>query len=347
MKSSAWSRSVRRVGGFQLIRGSRAHAASRWLVVAILVLLALITFSPPSRGSQPRSSFVLSTVINDQDPVHISFILTNQGPSYYNITADWMNLTATVGPELRLLSGNEGSNVWTAPPRRWVNASATFDLFANVTSEVQARLAANPSVPIFSTVNVTVVYTDQYGYFPRTIYRSVTFALNYHAPPESISLVPAAIAGLGGAGAVGIFVLVARRARLEELYLLHDSGMLIRHWARGGDDGRDSDIMSGMLVVLQEFVKDSWRADEYGGESLEELRFGTKRVLLARGDHAIIAAVVQGRYLNGLTRKLRQSVLDFERSHEDVLGNWNGNVDVFSKADAIGRRFLGSRARLA
>ncbi len=279
--------------------------------------------------------------------VHISFTLTNQGPTDYNITAEWVNLTATVGPELRLISGDESGRVWTPAARMWVNASTSFDLFANITTSVQDRLATNPSQPVFSTVNVTVVYTDAFGYFPRMIYRSVTFALNYHAPPESISFVPAAISGLGGAGAVGLFVLVARRARLEELYLLHDSGMLIRHWARGGDDGRDGDIMSGMLVVLQEFVKDSWRADEYGGESLEELRFGTKRVLLARGDHAIIAAVVQGRYLNGLSRKLRQSVLEFERSHEDVLGNWNGNVDAFSKADAIGRRFLGSRARLA
>src|SRR5439155_825420 len=68
----------------------------------------------------------------------------------------------------------------------------------------------------------------------------------------------AAAAGLGAAGMLGLGVYVTRRARLEELYLMHDSGMLIRHWSRTEGMVHDSDIMSGMFIVLQEFVRDSF-----------------------------------------------------------------------------------------
>jgi hypothetical protein len=121
--------------------------------------------------------------------------------------------------------------------------------------------------------------------------------------------------------------------------------MLIRHWSRTNGTAHDSDIMSGMLIVLQEFVRDTWKSHQNEDALLEQLRFGDQRVILARGAYAVLAAVVEGRYLNGLPRKLQRTVQEFERSNADRLADWNGNVDVFPSVDLIAEQFLHGRAR--
>ena len=102
-----------------------------------------------------------------------------------------------------------------------------------------------------------------------------------------------------------------------------------------------------MPPVLQAVGRDTWKPHQDEDAPLEQLRFGGQRVLLARGTHSVLAAVVTGRYLNGLPRKLQQTVQDFERSNASVLANWNGNVDLFPKVDLIGRRFLRTGPRTA
>ena len=123
---------------------------------------------------------------------------------------------------------------------------------------------------------------------------------------------------------------------------MHDSGMLIRRWSRTQGMVHDSDIMSGMLIVLQEFVRDSF--DDRGG-TLEQLRFGQRQVLMLRGQHAVLAAVIVGRYLNNLPRKLQIAVWEFERSHADILAQWDGNVALLPQADLIAARFIRPRLR--
>ena len=95
-------------------------------------------------------------------------------------------------------------------------------------------------------------------------------------------------------------------------------------------------------IVLQEFVRDSF--DDRRG-TLEQLRFGQPRVLRVRGEHAVHAAVIHGRYLNGLPRKLQVAVWEFERSQADILAKWDGNIAFLPQADAIAPRFIRSRLR--
>jgi hypothetical protein len=123
---------------------------------------------------------------------------------------------------------------------------------------------------------------------------------------------------------------------------MHDSGMLIRHWSRTEGMVHDSDIMSGMLIVLQEFVRDSF--DDREG-SLDQLRFGHYQVLTVRGHHTVLAAVIQGRYLNHLPGKLQLAVWEFENSHADVLAKWDGNVARLPQADMIAERFIRSKLK--
>lgn len=333
-----------------MARSARHLVAASLAGFALLLALGFL-LGPSMQGSRtvttlsaPRSYEELTILATDQGnySIEFEFVLNNTvGPWEGYTKAAVIDIVVLLGPELRVNGG-----------ARW-NSSAydqwnwTFPMTAQVSAETQANLVNNRDEPVFTTVNVVVNYTDANGALPRTITRSQTVALNYHALANPI-LLPAAVGmGLGGAGAVGLGIYVVRRARLDELFLMHDSGMLIRHWSRRNGQDHDSDILSGMIIVLQEFVRDTWKTYDDGEADLEELRFGDQRVVMIRGAHSVLAAVVQGRYLNGLPRKLRHAVDEFEQSYGHVLADWNGNLALLPQADAIAARFLKGRTRTA
>ncbi len=316
-----------------------------------LAALSVIALAPGALGSPPRSAYGLTVLLNDSRSPSVLITLQLDplvGDGSYIYWAENMTANVSLGPQLSWTSGGPAGGSRSQTQHN-VSDTAYFNYTAYIAPAVQQKLTTDPSNTSFGTFNATVVYTDYLGDYPRTIIRTVSFALNYVAPPPPplVSLLPAALLGLGGAGTIGVGAYVLRRAKLEELFLMHDSGMLIRHWSRSGPTGHDSDIMSGMLIVLQEFVRDTWKTHQDEDAPLEQMRFGGQRVLLARGSHSVLAAVVQGRYLNGLPRKLQETVAEFERSNAKVLANWNGNVDLFPTVDEIAQRFLRGGPRIA
>ncbi len=336
----------RRIRWGRPLTGTAVVRTARRLVslsVVFLVMLLALGLLPWVRASPPRSNYALTVYIDEQDSpwIHFRFNLTSlaENKSDPARLAASMSVEAVVGPEL-YINGTEGNHRWSVAVQN-VLGDIEFPMDALIAPSVQDAIRREPDKAVFATAYVNVTYTDRQDTHPRTIHWSQSIALNYRLPAEGLMLPGAALAGLGGAGLVGLALYVPRRSRVEELFLMHNSGMLIRHWSRHGAASRDSDIMSGMLIVLQEFVRDTF--DRQG--ILDRLRFGNKQVVMARGQHAILAAVVIGRRLNGLPKKLQKAVEEFEGSHRDILPDWNGNVDLLPKADVIADRFLRGRAR--
>ncbi len=317
----------------------------------MFLALLLVIAAPRAQAGPPRSSYGLTVLINDsRSPVVVITLQLEPlvGNGSYAYWAGYMSANVSLGDQLAWSpDGAAGGN--STQSEQNVSGVAYFNYTAYVATDVQQNMTTDPGDTVFASFAAVVTYTNNQNVSPLTIVRTVSFALNYIAPPPPplVALLPAGMLGVGGAGALGAGAYVLRRSKLDELYLMHDSGMLIRHWSRTGGGTHDSDIMSGMLIVLQEFVRDTWKSHQDEDAPLEQLRFGGQRVVLARGTHSVLAAVVHGRYLNGLPRKLQETVQDFERSNASVLANWNGNVDVFPRVDQIARRFLGGRAQAA
>lgn len=177
---------------------------------------------------------------------------------------------------------------------------------------------------------------------------ALEFAVSFPAGSSSGPALPLWLAafpllpGIAGAG-----VVVSRRRHrphLEQVFLMHSSGMLIHHWAASSSPGRDIDILSGMFVILKEFVRDSFR-EKAGG--LTELHFGDCRMFLAEGRHSILAAVVSGARTNGIPGQIEAAVADFERRDGDVLARWSGQLDRLPHAkDVVERLVRGAYRRL-
>jgi len=101
--------------------------------------------------------------------------------------------------------------------------------------------------------------------------------------------------------------------RVEQVFLIQRSaGLLLQQVAQPDVTPQNSDVVSGMLTAIRDFVSDSFRVES--GEGLHTLEVGGLSVWVESGPHAILAAVIRGMAPKEL-RPILQSAL--ERIHRD------------------------------
>ncbi len=119
--------------------------------------------------------------------------------------------------------------------------------------------------------------------------------------------------------------------RVEQVFLIHrDTGLLLCHRHALGIEGKDADMVSGMLTAIGDFVQDSFSAGE--GKQLEIVQVGDLRVWARHGRHAILAAVVRGVAPAQLGLVLERTLAEVERDHADDLASYSGQPNSFAAA---------------
>jgi hypothetical protein len=121
-------------------------------------------------------------------------------------------------------------------------------------------------------------------------------------------------------------------AAIDDVFLLYrKDGVLIKHDTRRLRPDIDTDILSGMLTAVQQFVKDSFRGDE--GEELNEMTVGQMHILIGRGKWLILAATITGGDVESMTSQIQKCIGDMEDHNWDRLEEWDGDMDL---AKALG-----------
>jgi len=170
---------------------NRTARVPRFISGFALLVLAL-TFTASLASAVPRRSYYqLAVILNDSHPPHVDFTFWLDSP-YANdpvnnsdVMAATISITAVFGPELAYQQEAGGTYQEVIH-----NKIGDWSFFANTTETSQS---ANP---VFTTVDVTVTYTDNFDQNPRTIYRSLTFAVKYSAPPAPVNTIWAAAAAV-------------------------------------------------------------------------------------------------------------------------------------------------------
>jgi OOP family OmpA-OmpF porin len=127
---------------------------------------------------------------------------------------------------------------------------------------------------------------------------------------------------------------------IDEIFLMSESGKLIKHYTRRLKPDVDQDILSGMLVAVQGFVKDTFKGEE---GQLEEMAFGEFKILIVRGKFSLIAAVVKGPDPKRFKAQLLKCVTELERKEKKTLKDWDGdslktqNIDPYMKGLIAGK----------
>ncbi len=169
-------------------------------------------------------------------------------------------------------------------------------------------------------------------------------------PPSLVRVVPistiaAVIAGVAVSLLVAQRVLVLPlhgRTRVDQVFLLHRSGVVLKHYSSRAFRSTDSDIAGGMLAAIQMFVQDS--VDVNAGP-LREIRFGDRNLLFVRGENVTLAAVDAQGDTAGFVERATRFVGDLEDLNGHMLADFDGIAESLDDLDAAFRRFTKELAR--
>jgi len=125
---------------------------------------------------------------------------------------------------------------------------------------------------------------------------------------------------------------------VEDVFLIHSDGRLISHHSRKFREEIDEDIFSGMLTVVQDFIKDSFRSRSHLG--IKRLDFGDSKILIERSPHTFVAAVILGHEPQLLPLYILQVLKEIEDRYGTVLEKWTGLLHQLEGVDDIIRKLL-------
>lgn len=137
--------------------------------------------------------------------------------------------------------------------------------------------------------------------------------------------------------------------QVEHVFLIHrHTGLLISHVAAENAAGQDPQLVSSMLIAIQDFVRDSFAGAEEQG--LDAARLGELLLWSEPGPVATLAAVIRGNPPEGLHETLRDVLSRIHNERRHALESFDGDSSHFADVEANLRECvaLGQRApRLA
>lgn len=112
--------------------------------------------------------------------------------------------------------------------------------------------------------------------------------------------------------------------QVEQVFLIHkETGLMLQHVSRQAIQGMDADMVSGMLTAIQDFVRDSFGANQE--ESLQTMQVGELTVWIEEGPDAVLAAVVRGRPPVDLRQVMQEALenihLELKKAFDDFEGD--------------------------
>jgi hypothetical protein len=145
---------------------------------------------------------------------------------------------------------------------------------------------------------------------------------------------PAAAVTVAGAGAAVAAAATPEKAAtytIEGLFVIYKDGRLLYSKTdMGSQKFEDPELVSSMFTAVQSFIKDSFAAE---GE-LNKMGYGENQIIIERGKHIFMAAIVYGEPDQEFTDKVRDTIEGIELSYAGVVEEWDGMMDSFADMDS-------------
>ena len=161
-------------------------------------------------------------------------------------------------------------------------------------------------------------------------------------PPDFISEVlfgSVAVAVVSSIFAIPFALLALRnRDAVDEVFLVHLSGLLLVHLSKSLKAEKDRDVLVGMLTAVQSFILEAFAKGP--SRELRQMDFGKRKILLCKGLHTYLAVIVRGRRPAAFTHRMQRALGRVERAYWRVIATWDGSSEVLEGADDLLRQEL-------
>lgn len=118
--------------------------------------------------------------------------------------------------------------------------------------------------------------------------------------------------------------------RVAELFLIHrETGLLLLHLSNETETSDHADLISGMLTAIRDFAQDAFGRGQEG--QLDEIQYGSRRILIEATRHAYLAVVVDGIEPPGFRTAMRQRIIAVENSYHAALAHFDGDIARFAE----------------
>ncbi|MEM2869513.1 MAG: hypothetical protein QW379_03710 [Thermoplasmata archaeon] len=119
--------------------------------------------------------------------------------------------------------------------------------------------------------------------------------------------------------------------RFEHIFLIHQDGRLVYQYTGGSMRPLSSSSVSGMLLVIQDFIRDAFKTE---GGALRRLEHGELNVLIEAGRSLYLAVTFPSGETEppGLRETMRRVLREIEAEYGEALANWDGR-----EPDGIGK----------
>jgi outer membrane protein OmpA-like peptidoglycan-associated protein len=115
---------------------------------------------------------------------------------------------------------------------------------------------------------------------------------------------------------------------VSHVFLIHrETGILLNQEIAEESSDLESDLISGMLTAIRDFVQDSFKNTSSG--SLDTVQVGDLNILVEQGPHAIIAAIVEGQPPADFRLTLAETIEAVHFNHAIDLEKFDGSTKVF------------------
>jgi len=115
------------------------------------------------------------------------------------------------------------------------------------------------------------------------------------------------------------------RPIIDEVFVMYQDGTLLAHQTRRLKPGMDDQILGGMLIALQNFVRDSFKDES--STVLRRMDFGERKILVERKDDFFMAVVLSGKRAGSAPQRMMKVLDQIEEGYSQVLNEWDGDLD--------------------
>ena len=125
--------------------------------------------------------------------------------------------------------------------------------------------------------------------------------------------------------------------QVQQLLVIHrETGTLLHSISADPAKEKDADLISSMLVAINDFVADAFGVDTNESENeLGEIKTEDFTLLIKIGPQALLVAAVTGSIPPEVRGKLQQALEDFHRFYQQPLINYEGDSAAFDGCETI------------